>query len=344
MPMMRRCRKAIERIVFGGTCLPQAFSIGMPDPQAEITVWLHGMGEPIDITDRLSMACADPFTVCIGFDNGRGPKSTGATHLSLRFLERSGRKQILAEIGLDLSSATAVPTDGHELILFRAKYSRNYCLPRRHIFAHYCRYKYSLLRTIDIPGRQMSFLERRAVMAMFIRPHPVVLLSLCGQAGGNMFPMNIMGSLGGGYFSLSLKESRVAAHLVEGAGRVAISNVPLSQTSTAYKLGVNHRKHSISWNELPFLTKLSPVFGIPVPVFTQRVRELEVETVHRLGSHMFFVTRIVSDESVAEPNGLCIIHGFYQRWRLRGKHAEIEASLVADQINKRGVPHDALPL
>jgi hypothetical protein len=344
MSVMKRCRKAIARIVFGNAYLPQAFSIEMSDPQTEVTVWLHGMGKPIDITDLHSMACADPFTICIAFDIGQSPNKNNATDLSLRFCERNGQKQVLAEIGLDLKSAIAIPAVGTELILFRARYSKNYCLPKRHLFAHYCRYRYSLWRKIDVPGIQMSFLERRAVMVMFIRPHPVVLLSLCNEAGGNIFPMNIIGDLGSGYFALALKESRLAAHLVECACRVAISNVPLSQTSTAYKLGVNHRKHSINWNELPFPTKLSSVFSIPVPTFAHRVREMEVETVHKLGSHIFFVARLVSDEISPGSAGLCIVHGFYQGWRMKGRRAELEASLVADHFNKKGVPRDTLPI
>jgi flavin reductase (DIM6/NTAB) family NADH-FMN oxidoreductase RutF len=344
MSMMRRCRKAIARIVFGDAYLPQAFSIGLPDPQTEVAVWLCGMDEPIDVTDRHSMACADPFTVCIGFDDGEAPDKSSTPQLSLRFCEPNGRKQVLAEIGLDVESATVIPSADTKLVLFRARHSKNYCLPRRHLFAHYCRYRYSLWRKPDVPGRMMSFLERRAAMVMFICPHPVVLLSLCNEGGGNIFPMNIMGNLGGGYFALALKESRLAAHLVERAGRVAISNVPLSHTSTAFKLGVNHRKQSISWNELPFQTRLSSTFSIPVPAFAHRVREMEIDTVHRLGSHLFFVARVVSDESSPEPEGLCIVHGFYQGWRLRGRRAELEASLVADQLNRRGVPRDTLPL
>jgi flavin reductase (DIM6/NTAB) family NADH-FMN oxidoreductase RutF len=344
MSMIRWCRKVIERIVFGDAYLPQAFSIGFPDPQAEITVWLHGLGAPLDVTERLAMACADPFTVCIGFNPEEYPFKDVSTEASLRFCERNERKQVLAEIGLDLRSATAIPSSGTKLILLRARYSRNYCLPKRHLFAHYCRYRYSLWRKIDIPGRKMTFLERRAAMVMFILPHPVVLVSLCNDDGGNIFPMNIAGNLGGGYFALALKESRLAAHLVERAGRVAISNVPLSQSATAFRLGPNHRKPFIDWRELPFPTKLSSVFNIPVPTFSHRVREMEIESVHRLGSHMFFVTRLVSDVISPEPEGLCIVHGFYQGWRLRGQRAGLEASLRADKFNKRGVPNDTLSL
>jgi flavin reductase (DIM6/NTAB) family NADH-FMN oxidoreductase RutF len=342
--MMRHCQRAIQRIVFGDTFVPQAFTVGMADPQTEITVWLHGMGAPLDVTSRHSMACADPFTVCIAFDEGLGPREKEHRRLTLKFRERGGQKRVLGEIGLNLKSAAGIPARGTELILFEARSARNHCLPKAHILAHYARHRYLLWRRLDIAGIVMSFLERRAVMVMFIRPHPVVLLSLCDEAGGNIFPMNIMGDLGNGYFAFALKDSKVAAHLVERARRVALSSIPLSQTSLAYQLGANHRKQSIEWNELPFATRKSAKLHIPVPTFAQRVREMEVETVRKIGSHIFFVARIVSDEHLATGAGLCIVHGFYQAWRLKGRRADLEDSLAEDMHNKRGVPIDSLPL
>jgi flavin reductase (DIM6/NTAB) family NADH-FMN oxidoreductase RutF len=342
MSIVRQCRRVIQKLVFGDTLLPQAFTIGLAEPQEEITVWLHGMGTPLDVTRRHSMACTDPFTVCIAFDEGRGPSEKELCRLSMKFCERGGQKRVLGEI--NLKSATVIPAFGTELILFEALNSKNYCLPKIHILAHYLRHRYLLWRRVDIAGIKMSFLERRAVMVMFIRPHPVVLLSLCGEAGGNIFPMNIMGDLDSGYFAFALKDSRHAAHLVECAGRVALSSVPLSQTSLAYQLGANHRKPAIDWDKLPFATKMSATFHIPVPVFAQRVRELEIETVRKIGSHTFFVARVIRDESFAGSVGLCIVHGFYQAWRLKGRRAELEASLAEDLLNKRGMPHDPLPL
>ena len=145
----------------------------------------------------------------------------------------------------------------------------------------------------------MSFLERRAVMVMFIRPHPVVLLSLCDEAGGNIFfPWaNIMGDLGNGYFAFALKDSKLAAHLVERARRVAlssISDIPDLRLPTSL-LGANHRKQSIEWSELPFLQPAEdqycgcrPSFIFLSPRLLKRVREMEVETVRKIGSHIFF--------------------------------------------------------
>jgi hypothetical protein len=56
---------------------------------------------------------------------------------------------------------------------------------------------------------------------------------------------------------------------------------------------------------------------IPVPLFACRVRELQVERVHRLGYHTFFLARVLSDERLADVSELCVAHGFYQDWRVR---------------------------
>jgi flavin reductase (DIM6/NTAB) family NADH-FMN oxidoreductase RutF len=344
MSIIGKSRKIIQRLIFGDTLLPQAFTIGLEEPQTEIAVWLHGFGAPIDVTHCHSMACADPFTVCIALDGEQELTEVKLRRLLLKFRERDGQRRILGQINLNGEKTTIIPAVGSQLILFEARSSANYCLPKARLLAHYLLHRYSLWRKVDSAGVKMSFLERRAVMVMFIRPHPVVLVSLDSEAGGNIFPMNIMGDLGHNYFAFALKNSRLAARLVERSGRVALSDVPLSQTLVAYRLGANHGKLAIDWNALPFATKVSARFGIRVPVFAHRVREMEIEMARNLGSHTFFVARIIHDERFAEGVGLCIVHGFYQAWRLKGHREELAISLADDLFNKRGTPHSSIPL
>jgi flavin reductase (DIM6/NTAB) family NADH-FMN oxidoreductase RutF len=333
MSMVRLCRKAIRRIVFGHTLLPQEFFLGLADPQTEITVWLYGMGMPLDVTTRHSMACAAPFTVCIAFDESQRPNEKNLGNLSLKFCERDGQ-QVLGEIGLKVTAAITVA--GLELLLFEARSSTNYCLPKIRLGAHYLLHSYLQSQKVDTSGMKMSFLEKRAAMVMFIRPHPVSLVSLADDAGGNIFPMNIAGDLGNGYFAFALKDSRRAAHLVERTGRIAVSSLPLQQASLAYQLAVNHTKERIEWDQLPFATKMSATFNIPVPVFAQRVREMEIRKIHGIGSHTFFIARIMCDKTFSNELGLSVIHGFYQAWRLKGRGQELQASLADDVFNKRG--------
>lgn len=314
--------------------LPQEFFIGLSDPQTEITVSLHGMGEPLDVTWRHSMACAAPFTVCIALDENKTPPQKDLDTLSLQFCERDGQKQVLGEIGLKL--VTTISVAGKELILFEARSSTNYCLPKIRLGAHYLLHSYLDAKKTNSSEMKMSFLERRAAMVAFICPHPVALVSLNDDFGGNVFPMNLMGELGDGYFAFALKDSRRAAHLVERAGRVAVSSLPLSQAPLAYQLAVNHTRDSIAWDQLPFATKMSSAFNIPVPVFALRVREMEIRKVHSIGSHTFFVAQIIRDETFSKGLELCVVHGFYQAWRMKGRSAERQTALETDSFGKRG--------
>ena len=334
MSIVERGRKVLREFIFGDTFLPQEFFLGLADPQTEISVWLHGLATPLDVTDHHSMACAAPFTVCIAFDRNETPSERDLKRLTLKFCERNGQKRVLGEIGLRW--VEVIHQDGLVLALFEAQSSANYCLPAVRLWAHYLLHAYRVWRKADTSDVKMSFLEKRAAMVMFIRPHPVSLVSLVGEAGGNIFPMNIMGDLGNGRFAFALKDSRRAAHLVERAGRIALSSVPLQHAPLAYRLAVNHTKDFIDWDQLAFATKVSPTFHIPIPEFTHRVREMEVMKVRNIGSHTFFLAQIVRDETFSENLGLCVIHGFYQAWRLNGRSAELRASRAEDALYKRG--------
>ncbi len=332
MSIVGQCRTMIKKFVFGNTLLPQEFFLGLLDPQTEIVVSLHGMGAPLDVTNRHSMACAAPFTVCIAFDEPPKNSERKFENLSLKFCELNRQKQLLGEIGLKLN--TIIPFAGRELALFEAHSSTNYCLPKARLWAHYLLHSYLSARKADTPGMKMSFLERRAAMVTFICPHPVALVSLTDDVGGNIFPMNIMGDLGDGIFAFALKDSRRAAHLVERIGRIAVSSLPFEQAPLAYQLAANHTRDYIAWDQLPFPSKKSSTFNIPVPMFAQRIREMEIKKVHGIGSHTFFVAQIIRDEISSNEPQLCVVHGFYQAWRLRGRSTELHASLQADSFNK----------
>jgi flavin reductase (DIM6/NTAB) family NADH-FMN oxidoreductase RutF len=334
MAMRQQGLAQVKKILFGNTLIPQEFFLGMHDPQMEISVWVYGMGDPIDVTRHHSMVCAAPLTICIAFEENRNPSEKDLGRLSLKFCEQIGLKRTLGEIGL--KQVTVISIDSIELVLFEAHSSKNYCLPKVRLWSHYLFHAYLQRRSVDSSGIKMSFLEKRAAMVMFIRPHPVSLMSLISEAGGNIFPMNIMGDLRNGYFAFALKSSRLAAHLVEGAGRIALSSLPLSQAPLAYQLAANHKKQFIEWNELPFTTKNSLIYGVPVPSFSQRVRELSVKKTYPIGSHILFIAKIISDEIFSNSLGVSVIHGFYQAWRLKGRSSEVKTALAKDAHNKWG--------
>jgi flavin reductase (DIM6/NTAB) family NADH-FMN oxidoreductase RutF len=334
MSVLHQMRTAIKDGIFGGTILPEEFATGIPDPQREIAVMLEGMGAPIDVTFRHSTACSDPFLLAVAFDEGQLPSEQELPGLCLKFYARRGERPLLGDIRLQWRETITVSGGG--LLLFAPRSARNRCLPRLSLYAHHSLHLLRQWKSGPASGMTMSFLERRGAMVSFIRPHPTVLVSAVDELGGNIFPMNIMGALGPTRFGFALRNDRLAGRLVERAGRLVISNVPVRHASTAYALAKNHTKACADWDDLPFPTKPSPMFQFPVPEFALRVRELELEKVHRIGSHSFFVARIVHDTILSTEPSLCVIHGYYQTWRVGGRLPEMRAALLEDRLNKRG--------
>jgi hypothetical protein len=342
MSIPRRVRKAIKDIAFGGNPVPQRVFLGQRSPQTEISVWLHGMGSPLDVTYRHSMACAVPFTLCLAFNESQGPTEKEAEGLSLKFCEQDGQKRVLGEIGLKVVQRIAL--NGREFILLGARSSANYCMSKMRLWAHYLLYARAEKRAKNTPDISLSFLGRRAMEVMFICPRPISLVSVITDIKGNMFPVNVMGDVDNGYFSFSLRSPKIPAHLVADAGRLALSSVPFEQGSFAYQLGVNHNKQTIDWYELPFETKKSKNFQIPVPVFAYRVREMEVEKIHPIGSHTMFIARVVSDERYSEGPELFVVHGFYEAWRLKKSNGEWSTALKEDASIKAGARYKSSPV
>jgi flavin reductase (DIM6/NTAB) family NADH-FMN oxidoreductase RutF len=332
MSITRQLGRSLNRIVYGDTSIPQEFTIGLRQPQGEIAVFLHGFGAPLDVTERHTMACCAPFMMGVSLD---GVGNTESGDISLRFCERGGDNRVLGVIRL--APNTAVSLDGSELILFDVISSTNYCLARLRLWAHYLPAAYSNWRRFKTFDVKMHSREIRASQVAFIRPHPLMLGSVNGESGGNIFPMNLLGDLGNHYFAFALKDSRRPAHLVERLGSIAVSNVPLSLCSVAFKLAANHTKESIEWSQLSFPLMRSRNLLIPVPASAPRVRELKVDRVHKIGSHTLFIARIISDEWHWDDPQVHIVHGFYQHWRLRGDKARLKSSLIEDSLNKRGL-------
>jgi flavin reductase (DIM6/NTAB) family NADH-FMN oxidoreductase RutF len=309
--MLRLARKTLRRILLGNTDLPQQCSVAMSDPQSEVEVWLHGLGPPLNVTDRHVIACAAPSTLAVGLDGER--RIEPGMRVRLRFNERGGNRTLLGQ--LVLQGSAVVQTGGGDFHLFEVRSCENYCQPRLRLLGYYLFQAWLRARNNKKADVEMTPRAANAMTVLFSCPRPVVLVSVAWGDGGNIFPMNLMGPLGNGYFGFALNSRRRAAPQVERAGRVALSSIPFDQAALARQLGKNHRQEAVNWGNLPFPVTRSAALGIPVPAFASRVREMEVEAVNKLGSHTLFVARIIRDERWSDSPQFFMIHGLYQSWR-----------------------------
>ncbi|HUH64239.1 MAG TPA: hypothetical protein VLZ50_14630 [Terracidiphilus sp.] len=327
-------RRLLKRIFYGDTSIPQEFTIALAQPQNEVAVSLECGGLSIDVTDRHTIACCAPFILGISVYAEHADSVATCDRAQLVFSERAFPRRVLGTIRI--APRETISLDGLRFILFNCLGSRNYCLPALRRWAHYLPGAVSNWRKLASFDVKMTYGEIRASQVAFIRPHPLMLGSLNDWAGGNIFPMNLLGELGGGWIAFALKDSRRAAHLVERAGRIALSNVPLDLCSVAFQLAVNHTREFADWDRLPFVLKRSRELLIPVPAASPRVREMRIDRVHRIGSHTLFIAQVLSDDCRSNQPSVHIVHGFYQHWRLKGDKARLHSSVIEDTLNKRG--------
>ena len=312
MSPKKSLRQLMKKAVFGGERLPNRFFLAQTEPQQEVVVWLLVAGKPIDVTRRHCEASGSPFTLCIEFTRGQAPSESERSQVKLRLCENGSANRVLSEIDLDYRET--LECGESEFLLFHSRRSVNYCLSMLRLWRHSLWHTYVASRgKIHVPAA-----EARAMAALFCCPRPVSLISVADEEGnGNIYPLNVMGDLNRDYFGFCLKHNYLPEKFVQQTRRVVLSSVPMKQGPIAYLLGPNHNRPTIDWKQLPFATRPSQIFKIPVPLFACRVRELKVERVHRLGYHTLFLARVLSDERMVRVPELCVAHGFYQDWRVR---------------------------
>src|SRR5580658_8867808 len=310
-----RARAVLRQVVFGPP-IPQFCTVGLKYPQSEVRVWLRGLGAPLDVTASNVIVAARPFTVGLGLEQVPDGATIGRVSLFLGFSDCSGDNRWLGEI--QLSYTETIRIGDRVLCLFRGSRSTNRCLPRSVVWRRYLdfvRRQRRVAKGPTPPETRMIIRELFALSTFYICPRPVVLVSVVDGNAGNIFPMDLIGPIGGQHFTLALHGTSTAVSPMERSRRVALSGVPAEQASIAYALGQNHKKTDFRWNQISFDLTTSPAFGLPIPEFALSVKEMEIEEVRAMGSHKLFICRTEVSHFRSHGLQLSFVQGFYHARR-----------------------------
>jgi flavin reductase (DIM6/NTAB) family NADH-FMN oxidoreductase RutF len=224
---------------------------------------------------------------------------------------------VLGRIRLRLGRILSLPAA--RLGLFEVAGQSSVCLPRlrqaQAVLRSWWRQRRKEKR--DPYNFRISPLDLRALAVLYICPRPVFLVSCSFQGADNLFPMDLVGTVVGGYFLLSLRSTSPAIRLMTGRKQMALCTVSPSAWPIVHELGKHHRKERMEWSALPFARRSSPALGLPVPEPARSIREVTVEHVDVVGSHTLFVTRIVTESHLAGGPVLHHISGLYHAYLVR---------------------------
>ena len=286
--------------------LPRYGAVALDDPQQSVEVWLEGLDQPRDVTRNNVVAALRPFTIGIMLDSSAPPEGRG-----LRLAFRDGSARLLGV--LHLKAGESVPVPGFRFCLFEVAECENYCVSRFQLRVYDGREQWRAERRQrrNPHNFRMTHPDIRASRAFYICPRPVLLVTVQHNGAGNMFPMDLVGPTDSPWFSMALRLTSPAVELMRQSRRMALAGVPFAYKEIAYKLGEHHRKERIDWDSLPFPVQPSASFGLPVASAALRVREVQVEECHTVGSHMLFRTSVVSDSRRDPPAEKQLFHAFY---------------------------------
>ncbi len=311
-------KRLVSRLLFGAEEATLWVAVGLREPQTEVRVTLDGLGPPRNVTLNNVVASLRPLMLGVGLESHYDLEALRRTRLLLRFHDAKSANKLLGAI--ELRAVECIPIGGRQLCLAESLGHRNYCLPAPQLWARSAFQAYRRWRQRQNPDPynfQLNPRDLQSLLVFYVCPRPVVLVSVVHGERSNIFPMDLIGPTDTARFSLALRSSSPAVELIQGSRRIAVSSVPADKVFIAYELGKHHKKPSIDCQSLSFLTVPSPYYGLPVPTFALRIREMHVEEIRTVGSHTLFLATPVNDYFWSEGLQLFHVPGFYQACRER---------------------------
>jgi flavin reductase (DIM6/NTAB) family NADH-FMN oxidoreductase RutF len=294
--------------------LPQWSTVAVAPPQQVVTATLRWDGKSADVTADHTVASLVPLVIATSLDAGQHPV--------LEYRD-SATGRLLGVLRLTQTASIAV--EKTSITLYHVAAGEHRCLgwPLRPWNAWL---QNRLMRKNRSPHHFAP--EPAAVqqlMIAYLSPRPVVLVSVDAPGHRNIFPMDLIGPLQrSGFFSLALRNTNVSVPVMREVRRVALSGIPATMKTVVYKLAEHHKQPLMDWNALPFPVRPSQTFEIPVVRAALRIQELAIEHSQEIGSHVFFLCRVISEENLAESDQLHHTAGFHQAYRRRRGRAFAE--------------------
>ena len=287
--------------------LPLWPAVGLEDPQQLVRVVLTTALYERDVTGSQVILSLAPLMIGVSLPDGTIPAPG-----SLRFHDCRSDFELGA---LALSPAGTLEFPGARLPRYLVRASSHRCLPAAtKAWQRLLRWRRSRSTSpnFHMPPEAVDHLQ-----VLYISPRPVVLVSVDDGVNANMFPMDLIGPIQGGGFTLALRNTSPSVQTLRTAGRAALAHVSYETRALTYELGRHHAVARIDWSKLPFETLETGRFGLRVPSHALRVREVAIAGCEVAGSHTVFLCSVLTDETRARAPQLFHTSGIHCTWRQR---------------------------
>jgi flavin reductase (DIM6/NTAB) family NADH-FMN oxidoreductase RutF len=294
--------------------LPQWSAIALREPQAAVEVRMFAAGGNFDVTRNSVVAALRPLTLAVGLGEQIISTMKEGSEPALHFVDLESRHTLGVQHLRQIRDPSLAAS---QIGLFEIRHGAQYCVrwpyrPWNRWLQNRAMRKHSDPNNFSMPPAAVQQL-----MIFYIRPRPVVLVSVDDGHHSNIFPMDLIGHIAPDYFTLALRSTSQSIATMKTARRVALSSIAAQDRAIAYQLGAHHKNVQVEWDRLPFRIQRSNNYALPCPETALGIRELDILSFESIGSHTFFITRIASERSFRDSPQLCHTSGIHQYFRSR---------------------------
>jgi flavin reductase (DIM6/NTAB) family NADH-FMN oxidoreductase RutF len=302
--------RLLTRLVYGEGLRHLPIALGEPDKPL-VRFELHGLPDgPRDITRAHVPVSLRPLVIGVWSDTESD--DTAATRDNYSIVVRDAATG--TELGaIDISRTGTLPLSRGTLSLFKTGGCSNHTAPAS---TRWWRYALAWIHARRSRSRGdrlcMTASDLRALNVYYMAARRVYLIGVASGGRTNLFPMDLVGSVGSGDFLLALRATSPAIEIMEASRVIAMSAAPADHLAEVYALGAHHKMDTVDVSALPFEVGISRLHCLPI-LPQGFVRELGVLQTHRVGSHVLFVCR-VDDEHGSTPRQIAHVSAMCAEW------------------------------
>lgn len=175
---------------------------------------------------------------------------------------------------------------------------------------------YELLRSqkpgnISLPAKLYN-----QVRIAYSVPRKISLVCLGDSRGYNIFPSDLHGAVGKGFYVGSLRIGSKVCRQVEELQKILVADVDISTYRETYALGRNHMSNLQPLEILPTSGDRSDRWQLPVPAGAIRYRELQRKYSWDAGIHRVIFYEVMGEKTLGQGSELSHIHRYCLQWRI----------------------------
>ena len=204
--------------------------------------------------------------------------------------------------------------EGQWIYLFEGSHAKHRFLGKVYQMVNNLREKFMSRPADHVPLPGNVFDQVRIAYSI---PRKIGVITVSDDVLVNMFPTDLQGFIGQGFYAVSLRLGENANAQVETLRRVVISDVDTSSYLHIYSMGKNHMIDLQNERRFMIHHQRTRVFNFPLPEWALRYREMIHVGSFDHGIHRIHFYQIVHSEELenAGPT-LAQIQQYYAQWRM----------------------------